>query len=198
MLNTVVAKKQETWAAPKQPVHAIALRRIKNIETPTEKKVRSAEHQKVLRQFALGFVESAYNVLMDSVRNDIRRERVKIQADDQYRFMMIVAFFMKMARVIPKPQEFEISWIAITFDVPSSISIIRKIEEFHLEKDAKLCHASLKALNEILALLDFLMASPNSTGHDAALHIIKNLFYEKACLDIINKMVKYPLITQRW
>ncbi len=46
--------------------------------------------------------------------------------------------------------------------------------------------------------MDTLMTSATEDMAEVAQNIAMNLFYEKACLDILNKSVKQPLVSKKW
>ncbi|KAJ1979779.1 Topoisomerase 1-associated factor 1, partial [Dimargaris xerosporica] len=162
------------------------------------------------------YLESGFNTLAASVREDIERERAKVKAQDVTRFMYTTAFFMQALLLLvnhqdgitpqlalmeqpfaatvavsePTADTFGFELVGSMVNLPAFALVVRSLRTFYEEKRWAEMHTSVRCFLHLLKTLIRMSNSATEAHREVADHMFQNLCYEAATLDLLGTLVR--------
>ncbi|XP_022243537.1 protein timeless homolog [Limulus polyphemus] len=141
-----------------------------------------------LRDFCVEFLNSAYNSLMFSVKDNLSRQRA--QAHDETYYLWAMRFFMEFNRLY----SFNVSFVSETVSIQVFHYIHTQLENYYemmmtdkrkLVLWSRRIHLALKAYQELLMTLAVMGKSPEEAVQKSAKIIKGNIFYMVEYRDLL-------------
>ncbi|KAJ1981533.1 Topoisomerase 1-associated factor 1 [Dimargaris verticillata] len=195
-------------------------KRVKAPKAEAYEKLRHPfqDHQTftILARVAKTYLESGFNTLAASVREDIERERAKVKAQDATRFMYTTAFFMQTLLLLVNHQEgvtphltlierpfattmapseptldtYGFELIGSMVSLPAFALVVRNLRTFYEEKRWAEMHTGVRCFLQLLRTLIRMSNSAAEAHREVADHMFQNLCYEAATLDLLGTLVR--------
>jgi timeless len=154
-----------------------------------------------LNKFCQRFMADCYGPFMKSLKNEFRRDSVRLEEGDKVVFFKLIWFFAQWWRVSSQSQgraqnsndnKEAIGRLIITMDVFTFNLVLNATDSFFQhKKHTRLAHA-VALYCEMMHLLYEMYTSKDNTEHEMAIGLIDRLFYGQEALD------RLPKLLSRW
>jgi timeless len=145
---------------------------------------------KSLNNFCLRFVKDCYGPVMKSLKNEFRRDSVRLEEGDKVVFFRLVWFFCQWWRVSHKNKSLD--QLIFTMDVFTFNLVLNATDSFYQHKKHARLAQAVALYSEMMLLLHKMQVSNDSTESDIALGLLNRLFYVSEPLD------RLPKLLSRW
>ena len=147
--------------------------------------------QRSLHSFCSRFVKDCYGPLMKSLKNEFRRDSVRLEEGDKVVFFRLVWFFSQWWRVAGrKSQETNsLGQLIFTMDVFTFNLVLNATDTFQQHKKHLPLAQSVALYSEMMQLLLVMYQSKDSTENLMALGLLDRLFYGSDPLDRLPKLL---------
>ena len=148
--------------------------------------------QRTLNTFCARFVKDCYGPLMKSLKNEFRRDSVRLEEGDKVVFFRIIWFFSQWWRVSGrKVQESStaVGQLIFTMDVFTFNLVLNATDTFQQHKKYTQLAQAVSLYNEMMQLLQIMYHSKDSTENVMALGLLDRLFYGSEPLDRLPKLL---------
>jgi hypothetical protein len=154
------------------------------------------------------FLESGFNILMRSVKDDIVKERDRVRPEDVVLFFDLCSYLMAFIRhememdsgkeAQQQPRQSANSnvnyhCIATILNSQSVLFTARKLYQFYDEKDVFSLHSTVNFFKELLLIVEKMARSDNERNRSVARNIQSNLFFDDDHLKMFRRLVRDPL-----
>ena len=143
--------------------------------------------QRTLHTFCGRFVKDCYGPLMKSLKNEFRRDSLRLEESDKVVFFRIVWFFCQWWRVSRKNASLE--QLIFTMDVFTFNLVLNATDFFQQHKKYIQLAQSVSLYSEMMQLLHVMFQSKDSTEHVMALGLLDRIFYGNDPLDRLPKLL---------
>ena len=158
----------------------------RGVQAPTPTALRA---QQTIHSFCQRFVADCYGPLMKSIKNEFRRDSVRLEEGDTVVFFRIVWFFSQWWRVCRKEG---LGHLIFTMDVFSFKLVLSAMDSFVQHKKYPQLAQTTALYGEMMHLLHTMSSSKDSTENVMALGLMDTLFYGSEPLD------RLPKLLSRW
>jgi timeless len=146
-----------------------------------------------LHRFCQRFVETCYGPVMKSLKNEFRRDSVRLEDGDRVLFFQIVRFFCQWWRAAGGTKREEnsrssIGHLIFTMDVFSFNLVLNATDTYTRHKKHMWLAHAVGLLSEMMHLLHVIYSSKETTEHIMALGLMDRLFYNNEPLDRLPKL----------
>jgi len=146
--------------------------------------------QRTLDTFCQRFVEECYGPVMKSLKNEFRRDSVRLEDGDRVVFFRIAWFFCQWWRVSGKAKsQNALGQLIFTMDVFTFNLVLNATDTFQQHKKYARVAQTVALLSEMLHLLHVMYASKESTEQIMAMGLMDRLFYGGESLDRLPKLL---------
>jgi len=158
----------------------------------------SLKAQQTLNKFCERFVKDCYGPMMKSLKNEFRRDSVRLEEGDKVVFFRIVWFLNQWWRVSGKKQLSAsnttiLGQIIFSMDLFMFNLVLNAIDDFvENKKNAQLAGA-VALFSEQMHLLHEMYRSKDKTEHSMSLGLLHQLFYKK--MESIDRL---PKLISKW
>mmetsp|Transcript_15769 Transcript_15769/g.23211 ORF Transcript_15769/g.23211 Transcript_15769/m.23211 type:complete len:995 (-) Transcript_15769:952-3936(-) len=142
--------------------------------------------QQTIHDFCEKFLSDSYGPLMKSLKNEFRRESVRLEEGDRVIFFRLVWFFCQWWRVSRKSN---LEHLIFTMDVFSFRLVLGSIDSFMQHKKHQPLAQALALYSEMTHLLHFMYSSKDPTENVMALGLMDTLYYCRDPLDCLPKLL---------
>lgn len=156
-----------------------------NRENPT-----ALRAQHTLDTFCRRFVKDCYGPLMKSIKNEFRRESVRLEDGDKVIFFRVVWFFSQWCRVADKHTTS--GHLIFTMDVFTFNLVLNAIDTYSQHKKYRQLEQAVAMYSEMIHFLRKLYLSKDPTEAIMALGLMDRLFYGAEPMD------RLPKLLSRW
>jgi timeless len=143
--------------------------------------------QRTLNTFCGRFVKDCYGPLMKSLKNEFRRDSLRLEEGDKVVFFRMIWFFCQWWRVSGKNTA--LGQLIFTMDVFTFNLVLNTIDFFQQHKKYAQLAQSVSLYSEMMQLLHVMYQSKDSTEHVMALGLLDRLFYGSDPLDRLPKLL---------
>jgi timeless len=168
--------------------------------------------QRTLDNFCRRFVKECYGPVMKSLKNEFRRDSVRLEEGDRVVFFRIAWFFCQWWRVSPKTKTVSAAVVAgsvdnndnkkddassenilgqliFTMDVFTFNLVLNATDTFQEQKKPVRLAQTVALLSEMLHLLHVMYTSNDSTEQIMAMGLMDRLYYGSEALDRLPKLL---------
>lgn len=156
-----------------------------------------------LHTFCQRFMADCYGPFMKSIKNEFRRDSVRLEEGDKVVFFRLVWFFAQWWRVsrttkttttedAPKNDNGVIGRLIITMDVFTFNLVVTATETFYTHKKFNRLAQTVALYSEMMHLLYDMYTSTDSTEQEMAIGLIDRIFNGQEALD------RLPKLLSRW
>lgn len=148
--------------------------------------------QQTLDRFCRRFVKECYGPVMKSLKNEFRRDSVRLEDGDRVVFFRIAWFFCQWWRVSGKTvqgDETVLGQLIFTMDVFTFNLVLNATDTFQEHKKYARVSQTVALLSEMLHLLHVMYCSGESTEQIMAMGLMDRLFYGGDPLDRLPKLL---------
>jgi timeless len=164
--------------------------------------------QRTLDNFCRRFVKECYGPVMKSLKNEFRRDSVRLEEGDRVVFFRIAWFFCQWWRVSPKNKtvpaavagsddnkkddassENILGQLIFTMDVFTFNLVLNATDTFQEQKKPVRLAQTVALLSEMLHLLHVMYTSNDSTEQIMAMGLMDRLYYGSEALDRLPKLM---------
>jgi timeless len=163
--------------------------------------------QRTLDNFCRRFVKECYGPVMKSLKNEFRRDSVRLEEGDRVVFFRIAWFFCQWWRVSPKTRtaavaaaggddqkddassENILGQLIFTMDVFTFNLVLNATDTFQQHKKPVRLAQTVALLSEMLHLLHVMYTSNDSTEQIMAMGLMDRLYYGSEALDRLPKLL---------
>lgn len=162
--------------------------------------------QRTLDNFCRRFVKECYGPVMKSLKNEFRRDSVRLEEGDRVVFFRIAWFFCQWWRVSPKAKtvpavaggdqkndasssENVLGQLIFTMDVFTFNLVLNATDTFQEQKKPVRLAQCVALLSEMLHLLHVMYTSNDSTEQIMAMGLMDRLYYGSEALDRLPKLL---------
>ena len=163
----------------------VGVLRSEQVDTPMAMKA-----QQVLARFCKRFVKDCYGPLMKSIKNEFRRDSVRLEEGDEVVFFRIVWFFSRWSRTALKTGT--VGSLIFTMDVFTFNLVLTAMDKYSLHKQYPRLTQAVALYREMLHLLHKLQLSKDSTENLMALGLMDRIFFGSEPLD------RLPRLLSKW
>lgn len=142
---------------------------------------------KSLHNFCQRFVKDCYGPVMKSLKNEFRRDSVRLEESDKVVFFRLVWFFSQWYRLSRKTKT--LGQIIFTMDVFTFNLVLNATDSFHQHKKQARLAQAVALYSEMMLLLSDMQSSTDSTENDIALGLMSRLFYVSEPMDRLPKLM---------
>lgn len=142
--------------------------------------------QQTIHTFCERFVADCYGPLMKSIKNEFRRDSVRLEEGDTVVFFRIVWFFAQWWRVGGKQG---LGHLIFTMDVFTFKLVLGAMDNYMLHKKYAPLAQTTALYSEMMHLLYKMYSSKDSTENIMALGLMDTLFYGNEPLDRLPKLL---------
>jgi timeless len=152
-----------------------------------------------LNKFCKRFVVDCYGPFMKSLKNEFRRDSVRLEESDKVVFFRLIWFFSQWWRASSSSRgkspghrclaEEVIGKLIITMDVFTFNLVINEMESFYNHKKHSRMAQTVALYSEMMHLLHDMYMSKDKIEHEMAMGLIDRLFYGQEALDQIPKLI---------
>lgn len=150
----------------------------------------SGRANKTLHNFCLRFVKDCYGPVMKSLKNEFRRDSVRLEDGDKVVFFRLIWFFCQWWRSSRRNQN--VGQLIFTMDVFTFNLVLSATDTFYQHKKFARLAQSVALYSEMMLLLHAMQKSADPTENDIALGLLNRLFYVSEPLD------RLPKLLSRW
>jgi timeless len=147
--------------------------------------------QRSLHTFCQRFVKDCYGPVMKSLKNEFRRDSVRLEEGDKVVFFRIVWFFCQWCRMT-RDKNVPMGQLIFTMDVFTFNLVLNATETFYQHKKYTRLAQTVALYSEMMHLLHGMFASKESTDNIMAMGLLDRLFYASEPLD------RLPKLLSRW
>ncbi|KAG7374520.1 timeless domain containing protein [Nitzschia inconspicua] len=151
-----------------------------------------------LNKFCHKFMADCYGPFMKSLKNEFRRDSVRLEESDKVIFFRLIWFFSQWWRASSssrskaahgdKKRE-AVGRLIITMDVFTFNLVLNATESFYNHKKYARLAQAVALYSEMIHLLHDMYTSKDKTEHEMAMGLIDRLFYGQEALDQIPKLI---------
>lgn len=155
-----------------------------------------------LNKFCQRFMEDCYGPFMKSLKNEFRRDSVRLEESDKVVFFRLVWFFSQWWRASSASRakaanssdgiKEVIGRLIITMDVFTFNLVVNAADSFYTHKKYSRLAQAVALYSEMMHLLHDMYTSKDKTEHEMAMGLIDRLFYGQEALD------QAPKLISRW
>ena len=153
-----------------------------------------------LHKFCLRFVETCYGPVMKSLKNEFRRDSVRLEDGDRVVFFQVAWFFCQWWRLaggntklgIESKASSSIGQLIFTMDVFTFNLVLNATDTFTQHKKYAPLAQAVALLSEMMHLLHVMHTSEESTEQIMAMGLMDRLYYSNEPLD------RLPKLLARW
>jgi len=142
--------------------------------------------QQTIHDFCEKFLADSYGPLMKSLKNEFRRESVRLEEGDRVIFFRLVWFFCQWWRVSRKTN---LEHLIFTMDVFSFNLVLGSIDSFLQHKKHLQLAQSVALYSEMTHMLHFMYSSKDPTENVMALGLMDTLYFCRDSLDCLPKLL---------
>ena len=142
--------------------------------------------QQTIHSFCERFVENCYGPLMKSIKNEFRRDSVRLEDGDTVVFFRIVWFFAQWWRICRKEG---LGHLIFTMDVFSFKLVLGAMDNYLQQKKYPQLAQTTALYSEMMHLLYVMYSSKDSTENMMALGLMDTIFYGNEPLDRLPKLL---------
>lgn len=147
-----------------------------------------------LNTFCKRFVENCYGPVMKSLKNEFRRDSVRLEDSDRVVFFKIAQFFCQWWRVSrshlsPSTNKSSIGQLIFTMDIFTFNLVMNATDFFQQHKNYASLATSVSLLSEMMHLLNEMYNSEEQTEKIMAMGLMDRLFYNGEPLDRLPKLL---------
>lgn len=166
--------------------------RITKSETPVSLRAKSSLHK-----FCERFIEDCYGPTMKSLKNEFRRDSVRLEEGDKVIFFRVIWFFSQWWRLSQKAEA--LGPLIFTMDVFTFNLVLTATDTFQQHKKYSRLAQSVALYSEMTNLLYIMFKSKDKTENLMARGLIDRLFYGSEPLDRLPKLLRswIPGVTTR-
>jgi timeless len=147
--------------------------------------------QRTLHTFCQRFVKDCYGPVMKSLKNEFRRDSVRLEEGDKVVFFRIVWFFCQWCRMT-RNKNVAMGQLIFTMDVFTFNLVLNATDTFYQHKKYTRLAQTVALYSEMMHLLHDMFASKESTENIMAMGLLDRLFYGSEPLD------RLPKLLSRW
>jgi len=158
--------------------------------------------QQTLNNFCGKFVNKCYGPMMKSLKNEFRRDSVRLEESDKLVFFRIIWFFSQWWRVSRgsksaqiesegKKSNSAVGQLIFTMDMFTFNLVLNSTDNFHQRKKYSDLMQAVALYHEMMQLLQEMYLSKDSTEHVMALGLMDRLFYANEPLDRLPKLLSW-------
>jgi len=155
----------------------------------------------ILHKFCVRFVEGCYGPVMKSIKNEFRRDSVRLEDGDRVVFFQVAWFFCQWWRLaggnkklgIESKASSCIGQLIFTMDVFTFNLVLNATDTFFEHKKYSRLAQSVALLSEMMHLLYFMYTSTESTEQIMAMGLMDRLYYSKE-----EPLDRLPKLLSRW
>jgi hypothetical protein len=156
--------------------------------SPTAQRAAQALHR-----FCERFMETCYGPVMKSLKNEFRRDSVRLEDGDRVLFFQVVRFFCQWWRATggtkrEQNSRSSIGQLIFTMDVFSFNLVLNATDTYTRHKKHMWLAHAVGLLSEMMHLLHVIYSSKETTEHIMALGLMDRLFYNNEPLDRLPKL----------
>lgn len=154
---------------------------------------------KTLNTFCQRFMEDCYGPFMKSLKNEFRRDSVRLEESDHAVFFRLVWFFSQWWRASSSSRSKAangnhgnheaVGRLIITMDVFTFNLVLNATETFYNHKKYARLAQAVALYSEMMHLLEDMYRSKDKTEHEMAMGLIDRLFYGQEALDQVPKLI---------
>ena len=156
----------------------------------------SKKSRKILCKAAQLFIESGFDVLMETIKKDIERERDYLRQEDVQYFSRLLAFCLEYLNLViagDPNTPLTYNHVSCVLNIQTVGFFLKRIMEYHEEKSEKDVFLDIRTFNELIKTIEGLTLSRNEEYVDLAENLQRNLFYREEYLKFLQRIVAYPL-----
>ncbi len=147
-----------------------------------------------LHTFCQRFMADCYGPFMKSIKNEFRRDSVRLEEGDKVVFFRLVWFFAQWWRVAraatpPNEENGVIGRLIITMDVFTFNLVVTATDTFFAHKKFTRLAQAVALYSEMMHLLYVMYSSTDSTEQEMAMGLIDRIFYAQEALDRLPKLL---------
>eukprot|EP00158_Paraphelidium_tribonemae_P007596 Partr_v1_DN28294_c0_g1_i2_m75402 putative Forms a fork protection complex (FPC) with csm-3 and which is required for chromosome segregation during meiosis and DNA damage repair. FPC coordinates leading and lagging strand synthesis and moves with the replication fork. FPC stabilizes replication forks in a configuration that is recognized by replication checkpoint sensors len=141
------------------------------------------------------FLESGFNVMMKSLKDDLQREREYIGPEEYQYFSTLLSFCLEFICLLQSDPDckLDLSHVASLLDIHTIGFFLKRIMQNYEDKVVKNVMLDIKAFTQLIKSIGLLSQSTNEDHKHIADHLQRNLFYREEYLKFLQKIVAYPL-----
>jgi timeless len=154
-----------------------------------------------LNLFCTRFMVDCYGPFMKSLKNEFRRDSVRLEESDTLILFRLIWFFSQWWRASSSTRATStsvrdatkevIGRLIITMDVFTFNLVLNATESFYNHKKHARLAQTVALYNEMIHVLNDMYFSRDKTEHEMAMGLIDRLFYGQEALDQISKLISY-------
>ena len=147
--------------------------------------------QRTLHSFCSRFVKDCYGPLMKSLKNEFRRDSVRLEEGDKVVFFRLIWFFSQWWRVAGRKshETNSLGQLIFTMDVFTFNLVLNATDTFQQHKKYLQLAQSVALYSEMMQLLLVMYQSKDSTENLMTLGLLDRLFYGSEPLDRLPKLL---------
>jgi timeless len=158
----------------------------------------SKRAHRTLDDFCRRFLKECYGPVMKSLKNEFRRDSVRLEDNDRVVFFHIVWFFSQWWRSGGRKSltanssdstKEVLGQLIFTLDIFTFNMVFNAIDTFHQHKKHRRMVPTVALLSEMMHLLHIMYQSEDSTEHLMAVGLMDRLFYNGDPLDRLPKLI---------
>ncbi len=158
----------------------------------------SKRAHRTLDEFCRRFLKECYGPVMKSLKNEFRRDSVRLEDNDRVVFFHIVWFFSQWWRSGGRKSittnssdstKEVLGQLIFTLDIFTFNMVFNAIDTFHQHKKHRRMVPTVALLSEMMHLLHIMYQSEDSTEHLMAVGLMDRLFYNGDPLDRLPKLI---------
>lgn len=153
----------------------------------TEEGPTTRRANKTLHNFCQRFVKDCYGPVMKSLKNEFRRDSVRLEESDKVVFFRLVWFFSQWWRLSRRTKT--LGQVIFTMDVFTFNLVLNATDTFHQHKKQARLAQAVALYTEMMLLLNGMQSSPDSTENDIAMGLMNRLFYVNEPMDRLPKLL---------
>jgi timeless len=154
---------------------------------PTEDGPATQRANQSLHNFCQRFVKDCYGPVMKSLKNEFRRDSVRLEDGDKVVFFRIVWFFCQWWRLSRKNRT--LGQLIFTMDVFTFNLVLSATDTFFQHKKHTRLAQTVALYSEMMHLLNDMYNSEDSTDNIMAMGLLDRLFYGSEPLDRLSKLL---------
>jgi timeless len=159
--------------------------RLATDDGPTSQRANTTLHN-----FCLRFVKDCYGPVMKSLKNEFRRDSVRLEEGDKVVFFRLIWFFCQWWRLSRRNKS--LGQLIFTMDVFTFNLVLNSTDTFYQHKKHARLAQAVALYSEMMLLLHDMQKSKDATENDIALGLLNRLFYVGEPLD------RLPKLLSRW
>ncbi|CAJ1967883.1 unnamed protein product [Cylindrotheca closterium] len=145
--------------------------------------------KETLNKFCQRFVENCYGPFMKSLKNEFRRDSVRLEDGDKVIFFRLIWFFSQWWRY---SENNSLGQLIFTMDVFTFNLVLSSTDAFHLHKMFSRLEQAVSLYSEMMLLLKDMQHSQDATENEIALGLVNRIFY------VAEPMDRLPKLLQSW